>query len=250
MELHEEYLKKFNRCINEYTNAAGSYGIEEAEEEPQSQNTPMDDNSGAPDMGMPQDTSQAPEQEMLNGQQGVEGFAPQGAQPNAPIDGMGGQEAPQAPEAEQPSMDREDEVIDVDDLVKAQEKAEKKIDSMTGKFDKLMDAVEALVKKNNERDEQDAERLEAIRKEIELRNPTPMQKLSSRAMKGGPFNQTVEDYMEHNLPDNYSAEDDNNGEDDPQYKILKSDIDGFTDYNSIARELDVEHQNLKDILGY
>ena len=42
----------------------------------------------------------------------------------------------------------------------------------------------------------------------------------------------------------------NNGVDDAQYQITKSDIDNFTDYASIAKELDIEHQNLHNILGF
>ena len=61
---------------------------------------------------------------------------------------------------------------------------------------------------------------------------------------------TPNEYMSNYAPQNYSADDDNNGEDDVQYKITKSDIDNFTDYATIAKELDIENQNLHNILGY
>jgi hypothetical protein len=80
--------------------------------------------------------------------------------------------------------------------------------------------------------------------------PTPQQRMTMRSTKSAPYNMTPNEYMNNYAPDNYSAEDDNNGADDMQYKITKGDIDNFTDYNSIIRDLDVEHQGLKDILGY
>ena len=58
------------------------------------------------------------------------------------------------------------------------------------------------------------------------------------------------EYMNNYAPENYSDEDDNNGEGDMQYQITKDDIDRFTDYNSIAKDLDIEHQGLRDILGF
>ena len=60
---------------------------------------------------------------------------------------------------------------------------------------------------------------------------------------------TPNEYMNNYAPENYSDADDNNGADDPQYKITKGDIDDFTDYSSIANEFNGK-MGLKDILGY
>jgi hypothetical protein len=74
--------------------------------------------------------------------------------------------------------------------------------------------------------------------------------MTMRSTKSAPYSMTPNEYMNNYAPENYSPEDDNNGADDMQYKITKGDIDNFTDYNSIIKDLDVEHQGLKDILGY
>ena len=165
---------------------------------------------------------------------GVEGFNPEGADMGAEAAG---------------GMNPEDEVIDVDDLTKSQEAAEEKIDKMNAKFEKLMGAVETLVKQNAERDAKAAEAEARLRAELEKRIPTPQQKMTMRSTKSSPYSMTPNEYMNNYAPENYSDEDDNNGADDAQYKITKDDIDRFTDYDSIVRDLDVEHQGLHDILG-
>ena len=76
-----------------------------------------------------------------------------------------------------------------------------------------------------------------------------MQRMSMRSTKSAPYGMTPNEYMNNYAPDNYSDESDNNGADDPQYKITKSDIDNFRDYNSIAKEFG-GNMGLHDILGY
>lgn len=256
----EEYLKKYRRCITEYTNMAAAYDVSEAGEEEVPvgpPDTPPGDNSaaagagnagngmgGAPEGGAMD--AAMPEGGMEEPAQGADGFNPQGAAPDEGLPGMGGQQP-----MEQPSGASEgDEVIDVDDLTKSQEESEKKIDAMNDKFDKLMDGIKALIRMNKERDEREKEREEALRAELEKRVPTPQQRLTMRTAKSGPFSMTPDEYMSKYAPDNYSPESDNNGADDPQYQITKRDIDNMTDYEAIAKELDAEHRGLKDILNF
>ena len=249
----------------EYTNIADAYNISEnGEEMPQDEMSPEQDlgqemtpNMGNNDMRPEMDGGEmnpemggemAPPTDgmpMDNGANGVEGFNPEGADESMPMDGMGAQN-----QGEVDTMQPEDEVIDVDDLTKSQETAEKKIDSMNAKFEKLMGAVEVLIKQNAERDAKAAEAEAQLKSELEKRIPTPQQRMSMRSTKSSPYSMTPNEYMNNYAPENYSAEDDNNGADDAQYKITKDDIDRFTDYNSIAKELDIEHQGLHDILGF
>ena len=91
---------------------------------------------------------------------------------------------------------------------------------------------------------------EALKAELDKRIPTPQQRMSMRSTKSAPYSITPGEYMNNYAPENYSDEDDNNGADDAQYKITKGDIDGFTDYRSIVKDLDVEHQGLRDILNF
>lgn len=256
----DEYLKKYRRCITEYTNMAAAYDVSEAGEDEVPvgpPDTPPGDGgaaagpenagqgaAGAPAGGAMDAT--APEAGMEQPAQGADGFNPQGAAPDEGLPGMGGQQP-----AEQPSGASEgDEVIDVDDLTRSQEESEKKIDAMNDKFDKLMDGIKALIRMNKERDEREKEREEALRAELEKRVPTPQQRLTMRTAKSGPYSMTPDEYISKYAPDNYSPAADNNGADDPQYQITKRDIDNMTDYETIAKELDAEHRGLKDILNF
>ena len=113
MPSHNDYLKKFNRCILEYTNAAGAFDLTEAGEEDniapvQSADDPtagadmggMDTggdmsmggapNAGAPDMGADPSAGSAPGGEESPAEP-PQGFSPQGEDPQTGMDGMGGQ---------------------------------------------------------------------------------------------------------------------------------------------------------------
>ena len=178
---------------------------------------------------------------------GADGFNPQGGDPNAGLDGMGGDPAAMGGDAMEQS---DDEVIDVDDLTKSQENAERKIDKMNDKFEKLMSAVETLITQNKEMEKREAETKAELAAELDKRMPTPQQRMTMRSTKSSPYSMSPNEYMNNYAPENYSDANDNNGADDAQYQITKSDIDNFTDYASIAKELDVDHQGLHDILGF
>ena len=271
--MDNKYLQKFRRCILEYTNAAGSFDLSEEgdEEMPQASDTEQgmdggmgqeigDNMNGGMDQEIGGDMSGnmggGMDQEIGGQENGVEGFNPQGGESQmggsegAPIEGMGSE----MNGSEESGIGEEDEVIDVDDLTKSQETAEKKIDKMNAKFNKLMDAIETLVKQNNKLEQSTAEAISATERrmadELDKRVPTPQQRMSMRSTKSSPYSMTPNEYMNNYAPENYSAEDDNNGADDAQYKITKDDIDRFTDYASISKELDIENQNLHNILGF
>ena len=142
-----------------------------------------------------------------------------------------------------------DDVINVDDLTDSQEETEKKVDSLSGKFEKVLASLDNLEKRISDIDSHTNEYLGKIESEFEKRNPTPLQRMSMRSTKSAPYGMTPNEYMNNYAPDNYSADDDNNGADDPQYKITKGDIDGFTDYNSVAKDFG-GGMGLHDILGY
>lgn len=272
MILKEDYKKKFKRCILEYTNASEGY-MQEAGEDPMGGGTPMGGDpgmggdapmggdpsmGGAPmggdsEMGGDPSMGGAPMGGDPNAEVSPEGFAPQGVDPNAGLDGMGGdpnmqQQGSNMPQ--DPNMGGEDEeVIDVDDLTNSQEKTEKKIDALASKFEKLLGSLDSIEKRIDSIDTHTNEYLGSLKGEIEKRNPTPMQRLTMRSTKSAPYEMTPNEYMNNYAPENYSAESDENGADDPQYKITKADIDNFTDYNSIAKEFDGK-MGLRDILNF
>lgn len=233
MLVKEDYRKKFKRCILEYTNAAGAFGLEEAgDEDPMAGGAPAPE--GDPNaVGAPVDGGQAPQ-----------GFEPQGVDPNAGLDGMGGTDPNAAP-----AESEDEEVINVDDLTNSQEETEQKVDALSHKFEKLMGALDSIEKRIDSIDTHTNEYLGSLKAEVEKRNPTPMQRLTMRSTKSSPYSMTPNEYMDKYAPENYSDESDNNGADDPQYKITKADIDNFTDYNSIAKEFDGK-MGLRDILNF
>lgn len=280
MVTKEEYKKKFRRCILEYTSSANMNVVDEDEAEMQPADAPQDDpmgggadmggdpmGGGAPDMGGAPDAGGDPmggaDPNAAPGGEGgdaqpPQGFAPQGIDQNAGLDGMGGPEAgaaapAPAPEGGAPAPeagdDADEEVIDVDELTDTQEETEKKVEALSHKFERLMGSIDSLEKKIDDISAHNSEYLGQIANEFEKRNPTPMQRMTMRSTKSAPYGMTPDEYMNNYAPENYSAEDDNNGADDPQYKIMKSDIDNFNDYNSISREFN-DKMSLRDILGF
>ncbi len=286
----KEYIDKFNRLILEYTSP--SFSVEEDGEDDMAQggapDTGMapggDMGGGAPDAGMGgpdagmgggmdpsmggdpnamggdpnamggPDAGAAPGGDMGGEATPPEGFAPQGVDQNAGLDGMGGD--PNAQGGMDPSMGGDpnamggdDEVIDVDDLTDSQEETEKKVDALSGKFERLMSSLDGLEKRISDIDTHTNEYLAKLGAEIEKRNPTPLQRMTMRSTKSAPYSMTPNEYMNNYAPDNYSDADDNNGADDPQYKITKGDIDDFTDYSSVMKDLGGKF-DLHNILGY
>ena len=189
----------------------------------------------------------------MGGAQSPEGFAPQGVDQGMAMDGMGGDTNamggdPNMGGGETPGPD--DDVIEIDDLTDAQEDTEHKVDALTSKFERLMSSIDSIEQRINDIDAHTNQYLGSLKGEMEKRNPTPMQRLTMRSTKSSPYSMTPNEYMNNYAPENYSDESDNNGADDPQYKITKGDIDDFVDYNSIAKDIANNKLGLKDILGY
>ena len=279
----KEYIKKFKRCILEYTSPAGAFDVSEEGEDDMMQGGDPSMGGADPSMGgdpgMGGDMGGDPnamggDPNAMGGDPNAaggeatppEGFQPQGVEQGAPMDGMGGDPNAQggmdptmggAPNAmgdpsmggDPNAMGGDDEVIDVDDLTDSQEETEKKVDALSGKFERLMSSLDNLEKRISDIDTHTNEYLGKLESEFEKRNPTPLQRMSMRSTKSAPYGMTPNEYMNNYAPENYSDADDNNGADDPQYKITKGDIDNFTDYNSIAKEFDGK-LGLHDILGY
>ena len=183
----------------------------------------------------------------MGGGQSPEGFAPQGVDQGMAMDGMGGDTNAMGV-GDTPGPD--DDVIEIDDLTDAQEDTEHKVDALTSKFERLMSSIDSIEQRINDIDAHTNQYLGSLKGEMEKRNPTPLQRLTMRSTKSSPYSMTPNEYMNNYAPENYSDESDNNGADDPQYKITKGDIDDFVDYNSIAKDIANNKLGLKDILGY
>lgn len=140
----------------------------------------------------------------------------------------------------------DEEVIDVDELVDGQKRNEDAISQLTDKFERFLDKFSEFqgeLKSN-------AEFMKNLESEFEKRNPTSVEKLTMRSLQSKPFQETPEEYMENDAPENYSPEDDQNGVGEPRYTITRDDVRNATDYSSIAKTLmDNENSTLKTLLG-
>ena len=178
-----------------------------------------------------------------NAQQGVPGFDPQPAQDTDPATTA---EA-SFDEATPDNGGEDEEVIDVDELVDSQKKNEDAIEKLTDKFEQFLD------KFNEFQDElkTNSEYMANLENEFQKRNPTSVEKLTMRSLQSKPFQETPEEYMENDAPENYSPESDNNGVGEPIYTITRDDVRNATDYPSIAKTLrDNENATLKNLLGF
>lgn len=206
---------------------------------------------GAPQGGMSTDMSQGsemPQGEMPAGPDmgGSEGGAP-GFNPE---EGAG--EMPVGDEMGAEPMQSEDEVIDVDELTQSQEATEEKVDDVSVTMEKGFEKILGVVSKLNKMIDANSANMEDLRREMEKRNPTPLEKLHMRAANDSyPFNVSPETYWaDKEANSNYRI----GGEDEPdaeQYTITQGDIDSMTDFNQIAKDLNdaTFNQNLLNIFG-
>jgi len=256
-EVLEEAKKRFQQ-IMEYTTMRSGLVDEAGDDEQQpadGQDAPMgpDAMGGAPDMngGAPMGPDAQADPNAMGGAPAPD----MGADPNAAPAGPEGF-APQVPQDDMMGggmptdggVQPDDDVIDVSDLTDSQEETEEKIDDLDAKFAKAISAVEKLadmIKSNDEK-------IEGLAAEFEKRNPTQLEKLSMQTARSYPFNQTPEEYWANKeQTSNYRTEDDNNGKEQGQYVITKNDIDGATDWKSIADSLDdfdPMHQTMRNTM--
>lgn len=250
----EEAARRFQQ-ICEYT-YYGEPTVDEADDQQQ-----PDANQPAPDTQMPPMDNQPAGDPNAMPAPGANQMppmdpnqAPQG-DPNAMSQDPNAQAA-QGPEGFNPQVDLDpniqaqpdDNVIDVTDLTNSQEKVEQDMDKMDARFDQVIQAVgrfEEMLKSNDEK-------IEALKSEMEKRNPTEVEKLSLRSQQSAPFDVKPEEYWdEKQKTSNYSIEDDNNGKGQSQYEITKGDVDNM-DMKSVSDsldDLDIYHQTFRNTLG-
>ena len=142
--------------------------------------------------------------------------------------------------------DSDEEVIDVDELVDGQKSNQDAIEKLTDKFESFLEKFSEFqgeLKAN-------ADFMAKLEGEFEKRNPTSVEKMTMRSLQSKPFQETPEEYMKYDAPENYSPEDDNNGVGEPRYTITRDDVKNATDYSSIAKTLrDNGNATLKSLLG-
>jgi hypothetical protein len=214
----------------------------------------------APEGGAPADPAMGGAPAPENGAEGgAPGFNPEEGAGMEEDPAMGGAPAPDA--GMDPSMggdmgtepmQPEDEVIDVDELTNAQEETEEKVEDISVTMEKGFEKLLNIVGKLDQMIDASTNNMEQIKREIEKRNPTPLEKLNMRAANDSyPFNVSPESFWkEKEATSNYRI----GGEDEPdaeQYTITQGDIDDITDFKQISKDLSDSNfnQNLMNIFG-
>ena len=239
--LTEQDFKKRMQSILEYIGPINGSTMNEADPNQEQGGAAPDPMGGENSMGGNPDMGMGGGDPMAGGQ-GAQGFNPQGME-EIP---MGDDEMSDNGDTEE--MEEGDEVIDIDALTGYQKKTAKGV----GKVSDEIKALKDIILQFQDKVDANNKGLEKLEQELIKRAPNAEEKMSLRQQKSGPFTQSIEEYWDNNAPENYSPEDDNNGEGDPKYTITKADIDGVTNWNEIAKSFDdmAEINNLKDIFKF
>lgn len=147
-------------------------------------------------------------------------------------------------EAETETDSNDEEVIDVDDLTNSQEETESKVEDVDNKITQLIDLVNSFSEKINQNDA----KIEDLKKEFQLRNPTEVEKLNLRSQDSMPFTVSPKDYWEDKSSNsNYKAEFDNSvapNKEEMEYVIKNGDITNLNNMKSISDSIDDEDIDL------
>lgn len=253
-----EAYKRFQQ-INEYIVNPG-HTMEADEQDPNAQAPAPQDNQQqvpgqvpAPDAPAPDPNSQQGDPNTQVPPAGPDQAPTPEANPApAPTPNIGGDVAPEAG----PDMDAEgegdeeesDEVIDVDDLTQSQEASEYKLDGVDEKLSTLLNVVDKLTQAIENNDE----KVEDLKKEIAMRNPSHQEHLNIRSQAGKPFDVNPQDYWDdtnkHNP--NYNVITDNDvapNDEEKVYTITDKDLaDSTTNLADMSKTFDEYPKSLKD----
>ena len=251
--------KRFQQ-INEYILNMNGENNEAEEQQPQTDDMQQPQQGGAPQQDMGQQGQMPPQQEqpMDNHQMPQDGGMEQGGdmgqmddtQPDPTIGAdADNQSMPDENGMMEPEMDGEmesDEVIDVDDLTQSQETTEYKLDGVDDKLNQLINIVGKFAQAIDDNEE----KMEELKRELEERNPSQQERLNIRSMSGSPYTVSPQDYWSSQNARNpqYNVIADNDvapNEEDELYTITDDDIKNFNK-SEIEKSINDIPKNLKD----
>lgn len=247
--------KRFIKLLEySYINSEDDLLLDEADDESQEN---VDNQSMQQNMDNQEDSGEEMPQDEMGGQE-IDGE-------EAPQDEMGGQEI-EGEEMTHDTMGGEDEMmdgtvgdtemddtmgeveVDVTDLTAKQEDIDDKVSALSQQSETLLNTLMQLSDKiENMAQKSDAES-QLLRKEIEKRNPTPVEKLQRRVVVSDPFNETPADYWKKKEAEGgYKLVDDDNEEE--IFTITPSDLGGSANeiYKSLGFTDDEFNQNLESM---
>ena len=260
MESHKHFMRLINEgylssVIGEDDDPQDPNAQGGASADPMGGKDPMGGGMGAsadPMVGGADTQGGAPADPM--GGQDPMGGADGGTDPMAGGDPMGGAEGPMDMDMDEPDLDGgnpedlEDDntVIDVEDIVQAQEKLNKKeneigkdVSSLGSDYTKLLAALEKMQKTIDAQDQ----RMSQLSNELEKRIPTQQERLQMQSLKSYPFNIDPNEYWNEKEKDgDYKASDE--PRDNKPLEIKQKMIDN---YNASEIEDSFENPSTKDI---
>lgn len=254
-----EARKRFQQ-INEYILNMNGENNEADEQQPQTDNMQQPQQGDAPQQDMSQQGQMPPQQEqpMDNQQMPQDGGMEQGGdmgqmgdtQPDPTIGAdVDNQSMPDENGMMEPEMDGEmesDEVIDVDDLTQSQETTEYKLDGVDDKLNQLINIVGKFAQAIDDNEE----KMEELKRELEERNPSQQERLNIRSMSGSPYTVSPQDYWSSQNARNpqYNVIADNDvapNDEEELYTITDDDIKNFNK-SEIEKSINDIPKNLKD----
>jgi hypothetical protein len=120
---------------------------------------------------------------------------------------------------EEPLGDEETVEVDVTDIVDKTEETKASVDDMGQKMDDLLSKLGDLESQVTDMDEV-INKIDDLEKEIERRNPTPVERLEMRSMDSFPYSVKLTDYWKDK--EGYDA-----SEPEDEYTLTQSDIENF-----------------------
>lgn len=147
------------------------------------------------------------------------------------------------------NMQPNDEVIDVDELTQSQEAAEYKIDGVDDKLSTLISVLPKFIEALNQNDE----KLNDLKTEIEKRNPTAEEQMNIRSQASYPYTETPKGYWEEKMKDNphydviYNNDVSPNDEQE-EFTLHQDELGNYNDQD-LARSFEYPME-LKDILKF
>ena len=141
---------------------------------------------------------------------------------DAEVDPFGGEEGMEVEDefAEEPVGGDETVEVDVTDIVDKAEETRTEIEGLTTKMDELMGNFNELSTQVTGMD-QVINKIENLEKEIEKRNPTPVERLEMSSLDSFPYSVKLTDYWD-------DKEGYDNGEEEKDYTLTKQDVDDYS----------------------
>lgn len=167
-----------------------------------------------------EDTTTDTEEETLEDPFGdVEGETELGADTEGETDPFGDTEVEDEFATEEPLGSEDTVEVDVTDIVDKTEETKTSVDGVSTKMDDLLSKLSELESQVSGMDNV-INKIDDLEKEIERRNPTPVERLEMRSMDSFPYSVKLTDYWEDK--EGYGAT-----EEEEEFTLTQSDVDNF-----------------------